>query len=345
MIEIILSTTNAAAEGETELVALGIVTQESDWSGVYNRLQIFRSTQGDGGPFEELTAASFQRPRLPIDGGDQPASPVAGALVNIVGTTLDVEIGMPDITVTVTFTGSDPLTYEQVAGQITAQGQGFITSYVDADGDVVIEGTYPGSLSRIRIPESEGAVRLGLPVTEPDNTAQGKGARPSLIPGQTRYIYNDGFGSRDYFYRTRFLNAQSQVQSDFSISYSASKGLGLEPENVILGYALLVSNSGEAFQGGEVRVYTEFDGLLNAGHVVAGGDVIKYADENGRVEFQLVRGHKVTFAIQGTSIVRTITVPTDPSLQSFNLLDPAISDDDIFKAVVPEIITAERRSL
>lgn len=345
MTEIILSTTNAAAEGDTEIVTLGIVTQQSDWYGLYDRLQVFRSTQDEGGPFEELTAASHSRPRLPKDGGDQPASPVTGPLVTIVGTSLEVELGTPNITVTVTFTGSDPLTFNQVAGQITAQGQGFITSYVDASGHIVIEGTLPGTISRITIPETEGATRLGLPTAEPDNTTQGRDARLSLSPGQTRYIFNDYFGSRDYFYRTRFINAATQAQSDFTISYSANKGLGLDSSQVVLGYALIVRNSGEAYAGAEVRIYTEFDGLLNTGHVVAGGDSVHFADENGRVEFQLIRGHKVTVSLQGTSIVRTITVPTDPAITSFNVLDPNIADADVFKAVVPDIITAERRSL
>jgi hypothetical protein len=60
------------------------------------------------------------------------------------------------------------------------------------------------------------------------------------------------------------------------------------------------------------------------------------------VEFILPRGQKVTVAVAGTSLVRTITVP---DRESFNLFDPDIADDDVFKVQVPLLVMAERRSL
>lgn len=340
MSSIILRNTPHAAEGDTERIAFGIIVDDADWVGLFDRIQIFRSVDGASGPFEELTSANWDTPRLPKDAGDIPDSPVTGPNVNIVGNELLLTVFEQPLSIT--FTGSDPLTHTQVAAQIVAQSLGRLTSYVDVDGRVVIDAVYPGLASRITILESDGATALGLPTLD---TATGKDPRIQLVAGTTSYAFVDPFGSRDYHYRTRFINSSTGETSDYSISFSSSDSVGVGVSNTIIGYVELIELSGKATENAEVHVFNEFDGTQVDGKLITGGAVVKLTDESGQAEFVLTRGQRLTVSVQGTTLIRTITVPSDPALSRFNLFDAAIGAVDVFRVSVPEIITAERRTL
>jgi hypothetical protein len=92
----------------------------------------------------------------------------------------------------------------------------------------------------------------------------------------------------------------------------------------------------------EVRLHIGFTGQSFGDKTVAGGDLRALTDDTGKAEFLLPRSQKVGVAITGTTLVRTITVPDK---DTFNLLDPDLADDDIFRVQVPDIVVAERRSL
>lgn len=343
MSSVVLRTSPALGAGDTELVQLNVVVQDDEWVGRFDHLQVFRSTQGPDGPFEELTGPDWVRPRLPKDGGDLPASPVTGPFVMLVGKELVLETDT--IQTVITFTGSDPLTFAGAATQITQQSLGRVLAYVDAKGKMVIEANYPGLMSQLTILPSEAAILLGLPTVEPENLAQGRDPRPSLIQGQTLYLITDPFGSRAYHYRSRFIHNTTEASSDFSMSFSGATDVGVGMSNTIVGYVSLADINGKSLSNIEVHIYNEFNGSQVGGKLVAGASAVTSTDENGRAEFTLVRGQALTVSVQGTSLTRTITVPTDPTLQTFDLFDPNIGEVDVFKAAVPNIITAERRTL
>jgi hypothetical protein len=85
--------------------------------------------------------------------------------------------------------------------------------------------------------------------------------------------------------------------------------------------------------------------MLVDGAVMAGTTTTKRTDAYGRVEFRLLRGQKFGVSVPGTSLFRDITVPSDPLQEVFNLFDPSVGGDDIFKVQVPNLISAERRTL
>ena len=124
------------------------------------------------------------------------------------------------------------------------------------------------------------------------------------------------------------------------------QALGVSSANVVCGQLDLVGLDGRPLGNVEVSVYNAFRGELVEGKLVAGGQQAKITNQNGRVEFNLVRGTRVTVAISGTNIVRDIVVPTDPAVSIFQLLgaDPPTGDDH-WKVQVPNLIYAERRSL
>lgn len=343
MTDVLISASAHAFSSEVSQVDITVFVQDSDWSGLYNKLQVFRSTQGEAGPYEELTDDVWSPPRLPQDGGDPPNPSVTGGLVNIVGKELQLLINYD--TLIVTFTGSDPLTLTQVASQIATQSTGRLTSYVASDGRLIIENVWPGLMSRLEVLESDGATILNLPVGE---SARGRDPRFSLVPGQQYYALRDYFGSSDFFYRSRFYNTVTGAQSDPSTAVGADPAQSINAgiDNVVIGYVNLLRSTGKPHVGAEVRVYNEFSGLTPIAAVVTGGDLIEFTDESGHAEFSLIRGQKVTVSVQGTPLVRSVTVPTDPSVKLVDLLlDPSIGDPDVFKAMVPDLIVAERRTL
>jgi len=328
-----------------EVVQLQILVKDEDWKGLFDHLEIWRSRASISGPFEELTSDRWRPARLPKTAGDLPSPAVTGASVSIVGLILQLKVNEKDDLV-ITFTGTDPLTFSDVASQITAQGLTKVRSYVDAEGTLTIETTEPGTGAVLRVVGGDAAPLLGLPIDEPSNLAFGQDARIPLKEGVETYLFTDIRGSDAYYYKTRFRNRSTQGVSEFSQPFSVGQALGISASNIVCGQLDLVTLEGRPLCNVEVSVYNRFRGGLVEGRLVTGGAQTKITNQNGHVEFLLVRGTDVTVSISGTDIVRDITVPTDETVNIFQLLgaDPATGDDH-WKVQVPNIVYAERRSL
>lgn len=328
-----------------EIVQLQILVKQEDWKGLFDQIEVWRSRSSINGPYEEFTNSRWAAARIPKLAKDEPATPVTGRSVVIVGLTLQLRVNEQDDLV-ITFTGADPLTYSDAASQITAQGKTKVRSYVDEDGLLVIETTEPGTGAVLRIVGGEAAPLLGLSIDEPDSLAFGRDARISLRDGVESYLFTDVRGSDAYFYKTRFRNKTTQGVSELSQPFSSGQALGLTSASIACGTLCLVGLDGKPLNNIEVSVYNAFRGDLVEGKLVSESSQRKITDSNGRVEFFLVRGTKLTVAISGTSIVRDIVVPTDPSVLIFPLLgaDPGTGDDH-WKVQVPDLVYAERRSL
>jgi hypothetical protein len=302
-------------------------------------LEVWRSTSGESGPYEELTAASYSFPRIPADAEDAPVVPVVGP--SAILDTLELELEVEGSSQSVLFAGVDPITYGDAATQSSAQLAG-AAAYVAPDGRFVLEGASGGQLASLEVTGGDAAPNLGLVV---GTKVYGKDPRVHLYPEQVAYTYTDLLGSRAYFYKTRLRNASTGVTGEYSRAFSVASVQVVEPSSVIVGQVDLVQLDGKPLVNREVRLHTAFNGTTVDGKTLAGGDVVKATDARGHVEFRLLRGQQLTVAVPGTSLYRLITVPSDPLIQTFNLLDPSIGGDDIFKVVVPDIIVAERRSL
>jgi hypothetical protein len=341
MVDLVITPTPTTTASGSESVVITAVVKDADWVGLYDRLQLFRSFLGPEGPFSEITGADWLPPRLPIDGGDPPTPSVAGRLVNVVGLTLRVIV--QTTYVDITFAGSNPLTLAQCATQITG---GAITSWVDSTGQLVIESNIPGSGSILAIIESDASKILELPDDDErdEDIAQGKDPRPLLVPGVKNYVMQDPFGDRSYHYRLQFLNRATEAVSEPSLAFSAGDDTAaVGADHVTIGYLTAATLEGRPLANAEVTIFSEFDGTVVGGRVLGNDKLVKLTDATGYVEFQLVRGKRITVSIQGTSLMRRLTTPTD--VTSFDLLNPSIGEPDVFKAGVPDIVIAERRSL
>jgi len=327
-----------------EVVTLNITALDGDFVGRFDTIEVWRSRGTESGPYEELTGDVWRGARLPRVGLDPPASPETGPDVNVVGLTLEFLLN-EKTPVSITFTGSDPLTLAQAAVQIAAQSLGLLRSWVDENVKLVVETAEPGTGATLRVIASDAASFLGLPTTAPDDFAFGTEARIPLLVGVNRYTFNDKAGASTFFYKTRFRNRFTNTASAFSQTYSASLAVGIDSTSVVLGYLDLIALDGTPVIGIEVSLRSPFVGQLISGKLVAGQDLMRKTDVNGHVEFTLVRGQTYTLAIAGTNLAKEIVTPTDQTVTSFLLVDAKFAtQDDYFRARVPQIPTMERRS-
>jgi hypothetical protein len=323
-----------------ETVQLDILANPTDWVGYFDLIEVWRSLIGESGPYEEVTAEDWRAARIPVDGGDRPATPVTGPSAVLVGKTLVFEVD--DETLTITLTGVDPLTMATVATQVTGQSGGKLPAYVDAVGQVVVESADTGTVSKLTLIGGTATGDLGLVA---GTVGYGRDARIQLVQDQSVYRFIDQQSTDDAFYRTRFRNRLTGAVSDYSEPFGGTQISGLLDESLVSGKLDLVDLQGRPLAFREVRIHGNFNGVLVEGKLMAGNDLVLRTDIDGHVEVVLVRGQKIAVAVIGTDLVRDITVPTDPTVLSFNLLDPALAGPDIFKVQVPELVYAERRTL
>lgn len=329
-----------------QVVQLSLQAPSSDWVGLFDHLEVWRSTQGPSGPYMEMTAPSWLTPTFPSDlyGQSAPVTPVSGPQVPIVGLTLELLID-EETPVTITFTGTNPLTFTQASTQVNSQGEGQLRSFVWSDGRFVLMGREPGNKAILHITGGDAAPLLGLPTDPYGSVAYGKDARIELYQNQTVYPFTDYHGDLCYWYKTRFVQQSTSNVSDFSLPFSASSASIVNTSNLVLGTIDLVDLQGKPLQNREISLYTRFGGTVLGTTGVAPRDVKMLTDQNGHAQFQLLRGLQVTVAVAGTQLVRDITVPTELTVTSFSLLDPGVGSNDVFVVQVPDVDFVVRRTL
>lgn len=321
-----------------QVVELQFRVNDADWLGLFDRLEVWRGPSIDG-PYTELTAVQWRGARVPVDGGDPSAA--TGPGLTLAGKTISLLLN--ELTqVDITLAGPDPLTLADVATQINA-GTHLVRSWVASDGRLVIETVEPGNVAILHILSTDGASLVGLPTALPSSVGYGKDARLQLIAGQIVYPFVDFHSDPSFFYKTRFRNVNEGTLSAFSLP--VQKNTVVDPSQLILGTLDLVDARGRPVQNREVSISSKFTGTLVNGRGLVPVDQTALTDVNGHVEFYLLRGLSITVSIAGTRLARDVTVPTDPALLSFSLLDPSVGTDDVFAVQVPDIDFAVRRAL
>lgn len=326
-------------EPQFEVVDLQIIVKEDDWVGAFDQVEVHRSRLTAGGPYDELTGERWLPARLPSTGGEPSA--IVGRSVNVVGQTLQLRLKERD-DVYVTFSGGDPVTLAEVANQVTQQGLGQVTAHVDAAGELVVQTTEPGTGAVLRVITSSAASILALPQEE---LAFGQNNRVALLRGTTSYRFTDLSGSTEYFYRTRFRNRLTNAVSEFSQPFGVGAQVGVNPVNLVCGAARLVWPNGRPMCGREVHLRHIFSGAQVDGYTVGGQDLSGRTDADGHVEFTLIRGQLYDVTVAGLDLAVRVTAPTDPTVSSFSLLDPALNtQQDYFKVRIADIPFAARRN-
>ena len=327
-------------------VDLNILVNNEAFAGTFDELEVWRS-DGPGLPYVEITGPSWAPARVPSTGGDPPAVLVAGRQVDVIGKRLSVLVRSGDLVqLDFDFIGSSAAVLKDIASQITDQSQGRLRSYVDLAANLVVQSVAVGNSAYVQILPSDAASFLGLPTTLPDAEAYGREGRIRLQPGVSSYAFTDLSSLPTSTYKTRFRNSFSGVTSEFNVPFAGTSSIGVTAPNLVVGFLSLVRSNGRPLPNNQVTVSPTFKGDVVEGKLVAGADLVDSTNLDGYVEFVLVRGQRYTLGIAGTNIVRDFIAPTDSSIASFSMIDPAFSDqDDYFKARVPNLPTLERRSI
>lgn len=327
---------------DAALLRLDIRVEDADWAG-FDRLEVWRSVMGSGGPYEELSGPSWVGAILPDDLVAPGSS--RGAYVNIVGKSLNLMLN-ESIPINVMFTSVNNQTFPRLADaadQITAQGQGYLLAWVDEHGKLGIV-TYPaGGNILLQVVGGDAAPVLGLQVGQ---MGFGKDPRPVLISGKSIYAFLDYWKASSYFYKTRFSHSLTGVVSDFSSPISASARLAVDPSKVTIGWMKLTQSDGRAATEQEVTVFSSYQAMLmDDGSAVVGAPQKFLTDREGYCEFTLLRGMIFDIGIGGSPVTRRVTVPTDPTVLRFNVLDPAYGQDDNFTVQRADLPFATRTTL
>lgn len=332
---------NSATIVTREATSLSITVDPLAWEGLFDSLEVWRSRSGDAGPFEPLTGAGWTPARIPASIIGYPTTTSDGPYASI--SSLELHLLVNERTeVSISFSAPGPLLYSLAATQINAQASGLIHAFV-FDNNLVLETLQPGSGASLRVVGGDAAPLLGLPTTEPESVSSGLDARIPLIHGQNQYAFVDVNGSSDFSYRTRFYNASTGLHSPFGLPF-AGRTIGVSASSLIRGFVRVTDTQGRPpIQ--KVLIYNRFGGTQVEGRTIVGGSLEALTDETGYVAFSLVRGSLITVALAGSDLVRDVTVPTDPTLDSFDLLDPTLGKNDVFNVQRPNLDFAVRRSL
>jgi hypothetical protein len=278
------------------LVRLDIRIALGSWETDFDVLEVWRSTMTEAGPFEELTAAGPLPARVPASGGDRPAFLEAGPTVRLVGRDLDLLLDETQ-PLKITFVGVDPLTFAEAAAQIALAHQSRLRSWVN-EGRLILETVWAGARASLRVVGGDAAPLLRLPTQEPLALATGRDPRIPLVRGVERYVFDDPNGDKTYTYKTRFRNSLTEVRS--ALSLPVVRATGVDARDVVRGFVRLADTGGRPLAAHRVLVDNTFKGNAASGFLIVGGPQSALTDDEGYVEFRLVRGLAITVAIVGT---------------------------------------------
>jgi len=237
-----------------------------------------------------------------------------------------------------TFVSANPAVISRLVDEINTGLTG-VTASSDG-GKLRLTGNMTGTLGILELTGGTALTTLGFTTGQKDN---GEDLHIPLMPSVDSYEYDDGSGAASYWYRTRFYHQTSGVYSSWSDWMQGSTGGAITSTLLIVGKIRLASIDGTALVNCRVTVVNVFSPLSAGGYFLAGASKSFLTDGMGMGEITLVKGATVDVIIESTSVTRRILVPSSGT--EFDLMDPAIAQDDPFAIQVPDLPAAARRSL
>ena len=297
---------------------------------LFDRIEVQRSVAGT--PYSDAT--SITKP-----------APVAATLVGTVmqpyvglyGTQLKLKVNQ-GTEMTIPFTSPDPISIQTVVDLINKAIPGLVASD-DGNGRLNLVTVQKGTKASIEITNGTANAPLGFTSGQSDS---GEDEHIQLMRGVPTYSYEDSFGLTTNYYRTRYVNSLSGDFSDWSDWIPGISGSGVQSSNLILGTIKLAGVDGAALVNAKVTVVNVYNPIIQDGYFVAGRSKTVATDGVGQAQVTLVRGSTIDVIVEGTTVIRRITVPSVGA--SFDLLDASLQTDDAFGIQVPDLPAAPRSS-
>lgn len=241
---------------------------------------------------------------------------------------------------TITFFGGDPWSAADVAVRCNAIFSA-ATAADDGTGKLKITNDGTGTGNTLKILNGTANAVLGFTENQHD---WGLDEYPALTAA-TSYIYRDLSGIVGYWYRYRFRKPAGSFYTQWSNPYQAVDVELLDAADLCLCSVDLVNPDGTAMENCEILVTNPLLVgnlvLVGTSYVAIGPRISFVTDAEGHGEVSLIRNNAYDISVEGTGLVRRITVP---DAATANLLDPALGTDDLFEVQEFEIPGAIRRT-
>jgi hypothetical protein len=231
---------------------------------------------------------------------------------------------------TVSFTDPNPYTASEAVAFVSISG----LTASDVGGYVELAHDTVGISSVLKIGDATANDNLGFEV----DTHYGTDAHIALTT-DTFYYFTDPNGTVSSDYRYRFIN--DGVYSDW-ISLTTEDGWDVTGANVCLCYINAVDTDYTSLDDKEVKLSNirSADGIEYEDKYLAGVSQTFTISDGFGCMF-LPRGQMFDMSVDGTGLVRRITVPDDTEV---DLLDSTISEGDYFEVQTFNPPSAIRRS-
>lgn len=295
----------------TPLTMAYAIPDIADVLSAFTRLRAWRSRDGELGLYEPATAPSAG------------VASVLGSLLEphaLNGKTLTIKIN-GTTTVDVAFAGADPYSSTAAATEIDA-ASALITA-TNEGGRVRISTVATGSGASLEL-SGDAAPYLGF---ESGTAAVGLDADLVLVGGTYQYFYTDQNSSSEFYYRFQYINHSTLDTSELSVPVQGDPYQVVNYSLTSLGYVSFVDLQGRGIPKRKVTISTVFQPNAIGDNLLARHNSTVETDGRGYAEVRVLRGAVVDVSVDGTGIVRRITVP---STDVFNFFDPALVPHDEF---------------
>lgn len=295
----------------------------------YDVIKILRSTTGVGGVYSDLTDITPQPATL---------EPPNTSPWDVSAKTLQLLVDS-EPQYDVLFTGTDPLTADQVAAQINDEVGSSVADEVG--GELVLTSTLTGTASKLEIVGGGASTVFGWSAGDRD---VGEEAHIQLVAGQPLYSFTDNDGESTYYYKAQFLNTSNGLLSAESTPFQGDAGTLVTSSSLAVALIDLVDASGIGVADQIITFFAEHEPYQVEGYQVGltRRPVSTTTNNAGHAELSLVRGLRMRVVFEGTSYIREFTVPDQAT---FNLMDVLGSAPDPFRIVDVQFPEAIRRTI
>lgn len=293
---------------------------------LFDTIRVWRSTVGEGGPYELITADAAAAASLT---GSQAAP------FDINGETLLLEVDGGEEQ-TVTFVTANPVSADLAVGEINSQTSDITAS--EESGAVKLTSDTTGTGSEVEITGGTALTDLGFSVNDYDN---GEDAHITLVALQEDYEYDDLSGDSSYWYKTQYYKTSDGSFSTLSDAIQGNVSTIVPAGDLVTASIDIADVSGSPLEDMLISFYYVYEPpISSSGIAILKRHVQAQTDAVGHAEISLVKGMVVDVTFVGTGMIRRITVPD----ADFDLLDAVSAADDNFQIQVPTIPAAIRRS-
>ena len=270
---------------------------------LYNRIEVHRSITVEGGPYVEITDPVGPTAAV-LDG-------VLDAWGNLSGEVLSFHLDGEEDPTVVTLPILDPMPLQAIIDAINEEVEDVASEVPTDTNRLRLTSPTTGTGSSIVILVGAVATALGLDTTK----VNGKERRTRLIDPTTLYAFYDKDGADDFWYKTRFSNTENANISDFSDARQGNIDVIIPSAQLVTGSLTLVDGLGRPVVGRRLTFIPMTSKMVptTTAWVVPGFDarVEVLTNEAGFASANLLQGQTYRVIIEGTSLMREFTAPSN----------------------------------